>query len=944
MRRSGLALALLALAACDSGSGDETPRGDAAPVADAATDGAPAPDAAAADAAVGADAAAPEPDAGPTPDGAVDPDAAADAGETADAGPDPDGSAPEPDAGPPPPADTASEELALLTGTSRIPPRVRTERGVPATVILDVPVPGARPIDAVPNALGFLSEFKNFYALKDPARQLWLDRAATRGEEGERHLVFRQRHEGLPVFESELVVHMDAERIYMTNGRWLPDVPALPPPRVTPVEAQQAAALWIGRGARAAGVPQLGVLDAGAAHDAAPDPRLVWRFSAVSPERLGVRQWTVYVDAHDRTVVDAVREDPTHDDWKDLLVETAAFTESDTCWAAPGETQDDDWFDEDGNDGYEPADDPRDDGIHAYQIAHEVFDFFHARGLHSWDGDEGQWEITVYVGNDWRNAQFRPGCGLTAFGEGYVTDDIVAHEFTHGIDNYAANLAYRNQSGALDESFADVFGALVDPDDWELGEDIPNDIRQNPLRNLQDPPDRGQPDHMTAALSGDGVGLRTIAANNPPGCGSSPQDCNDEGFVHTNSGIPNKVAYLLMQGDTHTGRQIQAIGRNKVARLYLSVLRAGVTSNSNFNDARDLFVGRALYWELIDKHGFTANDVCQIRNAWASVGVRTGGADTDCDGQEDADDPDNDGDSVTDAYDNCPQHGNVLQQDTDGDGDGDACDDDDDNDGDLDEADNCPKVANGNQADADGDGVGNACDDGDGDGHLDMNDNCPNVSNYGQEDTDGDGQGDACDADDDNDGDPDARDNCRLVANPDQRDGDRDGVGDACDNCVRVANPEQEDCDGDGIGSACDDFEIPIPGSACGPEIPELAETFVHPLDMVAIPACVACGGWFFDDVRTQVILEVPPSHSIRIVDQLGNVVDRGERVGRTGRGFLMQYHFTPAAGAQYVTPGVRGATPFVGRGYFLEVSAAADGSQDPVEIGIAISSEAVQQ
>jgi hypothetical protein len=189
---------------------------------------------------------------------------------------------------------------------------------------------------------------------------------------------------------------------------------------------------------------------------------------------------------------------------------------------------------------------------------------------------------------------------------------------------------------------------------------------------------------------------------------------------------------------------------------------------------------------------------------------------------------DQDGDSIPDVNDNCPDVSNPEQTDTDLDGAGDACDDDDDGDTVLDDVDNCPFNPNPNQFDLDGDGLGDVCDaDIDGDGFVNDADNCPENPNPYQDDTDLDGQGDACDEDDDNDGICDTAqigvactagpDNCATVTNTEQADLDGDGIGDACDadvdgdgidndvdNCPLIGNSAQDDTDFDGDGDACD--------------------------------------------------------------------------------------------------------------------------------------------
>ena len=183
-------------------------------------------------------------------------------------------------------------------------------------------------------------------------------------------------------------------------------------------------------------------------------------------------------------------------------------------------------------------------------------------------------------------------------------------------------------------------------------------------------------------------------------------------------------------------------------------------------------------------------------------------ADADGDGLGDACDPDNDGDGVADDRDNCLGLANPDQANLDGDLFGDACDDDLDGDSVPNTADNCPLIENGIQADADLDGLGDVCDaDDDGDGVRDGNDNCPLVANPDQADSDGIPPGDACDGDLDGDGIADDSDNCPRASNTDQGDFDSDGLGDVCD----------PDDDGDGRTDAADacPFEPALTPDGC---------------------------------------------------------------------------------------------------------------------------------
>lgn len=438
------------------------------------------------------------------------------------------------------------------------------------------------------------------------------------------------------------------------------------------------------------------------------------------------------------------------------------------------------------------------DAVNTWWHVRNTYLWYHdTLGRHSWDDDDGEIVAYVHTGPNPGNGQtgYSHGCGMQ-FETGGPSFDVTVHEFTHGVINYSpSNLIYSNQSGALNESYADTMGELADPDlDYLHAEDRLDG--QGPNRSLSNPPAFGDPDRMSLYVN----------------------TMSDSGGVHTNSGIMNKAHYLLAAGGTFNGRTVVSVGRPAVAALAYHLLRF-LPPTALFVDARNAAVAQAQAWN------WSPAQVCSVRNAYRAVEV--GDGDINCDGTEDAGD-DTDHDSFADSIDNCPLVPNPSQLDSNADGQGDACEDFD-GDGVADPVDNCPYVYNSSgcyscpQPDVDGDGIGDACDsftDSDADGFEDDEDNCPSDYNPSQFDGDGNGQGDACDPDADGDGVyPSEGDNCTFVSNANQQDTDGDLFGDACDLCPNTPDqtyaytipvfgedpkPYQPDSDGDGIPDACD--------------------------------------------------------------------------------------------------------------------------------------------
>jgi len=713
------------------------------------------------------------------------------------------------------------EALLLLRQESLVPPDIRIEDGIPRFVGVRVPVPEGLPDDPVVRALDYLERYRELYRLDDPRSQLYLKRMGT--EEHGEHVFFGQQQDGIPVYAAELAVHLEGDEVVGTGGNHLPEIPSFPPAALDAAQAEGVALQHLSASAQQlerVGEVSLMYYNEGLTSGQPDETHLAWRVMVTGlriSDGAGLR-WVNFVDAHSGEVLYSLDDQQQHPPDEKIKVTSVKNTTSDSCWWF---RKADDWcasFEApDKNTASGDLTHCNPDMTPIMANAHTTYHYFFGHfGLEGWDGVGKEVDTIIYwLAPSGTAAAYQPTCDHIKFAAGQTSLDIVAHEFTHGVtEKFGHTLDYKWQSGALNESYSDVFGALV------ANHDNPNPVTSWPGVNHSYP----WPDHMNQYQQW--------------------PESNDHGGVHYYDAIPNKVAKLIAEGGTHNGLVIGGIGRDRMTPLYFHVLAWHLPSNSDFEDAKDVTITVAKEMEHWDQDPFTYWEVCQVINAFASVGL--GDADVDCDGILDSEDPDSDNDAVPDDEDNCDFVKNPQQTNTDGDGWGDACDPDDDNDGILDDGDgsgvegdnrcqggnktncddNCHSVANPNQADTDGDRWGEVCEDMDLDQVVAALDNCPETKNKSQDDNDNDGipgfrpppgatwGGDACDADDDKDQVLDNVDNCDYTPNPNQEDTDQgggDGVGDACDNCPITPDANQLDCDGDAIPGT-----QPPPGATWG--------------------------------------------------------------------------------------------------------------------------------
>lgn len=226
---------------------------------------------------------------------------------------------------------------------------------------------------------------------------------------------------------------------------------------------------------------------------------------------------------------------------------------------------------------------------------------------------------TVHIGVKWNNAAWNGKQMMYGDGDGIKYNslagglDVAGHEMTHGVIEHSADLVYQGESGAINESLADVLGNFAEmyatsEVEWELGEDIttPNIPGDGGLRSMSNPASKKTsitesgyyPDHYDDRYLG----------------------TEDKGGVHINSGINNKAAYLISQGGTNNDITVKGIGKSKTEKIYYRALTLYLTSSSGFHDMREAAIHAARDLHP-DKNGAPSPETQAVMDAYSSVGV-----------------------------------------------------------------------------------------------------------------------------------------------------------------------------------------------------------------------------------------------------------------------------------------------------------------------------------
>lgn len=482
------------------------------------------------------------------------------------------------------PATGVAEFVAAQSAAGRLPyAPTDIERGNPLAI-----------------ARGFLDQNRALFGLRSAAEELTLLRDEYDTQLGFSHLRLAQRYRGLPVFGRQLVVHLDGEeRIVAVNGQFAPAIELPTEPAITPGRAMEVALanlrdeqLQPFELARAEIRPVPEDTRLMVYIDGRGRASLVYEVVVLTASPLS--QWQFFVDALRPQVVHAI--DGV------MPIKRRQTYSANNSTRIPGRLVIDEG---------ERSRDP------VAQAAHDgaglVYDYyFNTFQRDSIDGRGLPLVSTVHYGSDPQDAenaawvseyaQMIYGDGGQIFEPLPYGLDVVGHEFTHGVIDATSQLIYEGQSGALNESYADVFGAMIDRDDWDIGEDV---IKSPPfpvpvLRSLEDPNLGGIYDPRNP-LQGVGQPATMDEYANLPNSRRA-----DNGGVHINSGIPNRAAFLIGE----------ALGRERFEQIAYRALTQYLTPDSDFLDAANASIRAAqdLYGDEV---------AAQVRAGYDQVGITT---------------------------------------------------------------------------------------------------------------------------------------------------------------------------------------------------------------------------------------------------------------------------------------------------------------------------------
>ncbi|MCB9452716.1 MAG: M4 family metallopeptidase [Anaerolineaceae bacterium] len=447
-------------------------------------------------------------------------------------------------------------------------------------------------------ARNFLAYYGGLFGLRDANQELTVMRQGS-ADQGRSFVRFQQVYNGVPVIGGELIVQMDSHlSVLSANGEVLPDVRLSTTPTISADTARQTALESIAKvygmdvGQLTASQPELWVYNPVLIGPGDTSTQLVWRMNVTSIELAPIEE-LVLINAERGSIA-------LHFNQVDTAMNRRTYTANNTT-TVPGTLVCSDPTACSTGDTH---------AFYAHKYAGDTYNFYLTNhGRDSIDNAGMTLVSTVHYDSGYNNAFWSSSINQMVYGDGQdypLADDVVGHELTHGVTSRESNLFYYYQSGAINESFSDVWGEFVDltngsgTDDaghrWLMGEDV-SPGGNGAIRDMSDPTVFGDPDKMTSIYYYTGNG--------------------DNGGVHFNSGINNKAVYLMVDGGSFNGQTVTGLGITKVAKIYYEVQTNLLTSGADYADLNDLLYQACL--NLVGTAGIVAGDCQEVQKATTAV-------------------------------------------------------------------------------------------------------------------------------------------------------------------------------------------------------------------------------------------------------------------------------------------------------------------------------------
>jgi bacillolysin len=451
---------------------------------------------------------------------------------------------------------------------------------------------------------------------------------------GVTHVKFDQFYRGFPVLGARLIVHMDGNGITAVNGDYVPDITLSTAPVLNEEFARQAAV----NASRKSGTEgnlqiakaELAVYPLGLLEGFAVQSRLAYAVEVSGPKT----REQVWIDANSGATLNKISLRP------DALFRIAYSPQYDP--------NNPDMFviRKEGDPPISPIPGQNSEIDNLYDFTGYTYNFYaSAFGRDSYDAAGKIMRTVLLVNEQCPNAYWNGS--TTNYCPDFDEDDVVSHEWSHAYTEYTHGLIYSYQSGALNESYSDIFGETVDLLDgvdgsggndnvnhaeygdngtgvitktgggerFQLGEDFQglNQPAAGILRDMYTPTAFGNPDKVSSPLYS---------------CGSG-----DSGGVHNNSGVPNHAYALAVDGGTFNGQTITGIGLTKGAAIWFRAESVYQTPTTNFaahqqaieTSCGDL-IGKDIYIPRTDSTAhdvspekITAQDCVEVHKAMLAV-------------------------------------------------------------------------------------------------------------------------------------------------------------------------------------------------------------------------------------------------------------------------------------------------------------------------------------